>query len=274
MLQQALVKDWGLSIRRSCRLVGLSRSRLNVPYQVQEAALRAEIRRLSYKHPRFGYRRIHALLPGAGHTVSVRRVRRIRAEEGLQVKKKTRRKRKKGNRPVPEKATAPNHVWTVDFVHDRLSRGGSIRLLTVLDEFTRESLCIRIERRLKSEDVRLTLETLFKDYGTPMYLRSDNGAEFVARCLQNWLAEQNTRPLFIEPGSPWQNGKCESFNGRFRDECLNMEWFDSLKEAQMLVESWRHHYNTERPHSALNYQTPRQFIQQWQISQQALRKTA
>jgi putative transposase len=274
MLQQALVKNWGLSIRRSCRLVGLSRSRLNAPYPVQEAALRAEIRRLSYKYPRFGYRRIHALLPGTGHAVSIRRVRRIRAEEGLQVKKKTRRKRKKGNRPVPEKATAPNHVWTVDFVHDRLSRGSSIRLLTVLDEFTRESLCIRIERRLKSEDVRLTLETLFKDYGIPMYLRSDNGAEFVARCLQDWLAEQNTRPLFIEPGSPWQNGKCESFNGRFRDECLNMEWFDSLKEAQMLVESWRHHYNTERPHSALDYLSPHHFIQKWRQEQMQLRQIA
>lgn len=274
MLQQALVKDWGLSIRRSCRLVGLSRSRLNTPYRVQEVALRTEIRRLSYKYPRFGYRRIHALLPGTGHTVSVRRVRRIRAEEGLQVKKKTRRKRKKGSRPVPEKANAPNHVWTVDFVHDQLNRGSSIRLLTVLDEFTRESLCIRVERRLKGEDVRLTLETLFKDYGPPMYLRSDNGAEFVGRCLQDWLAEQNTRPLFIEPGSPWQNGKCESFNGRFRDECLNMESFDSLKEAQMLVESWRHHYNTERPHSALNYQTPQQFIRHWRQEQIQLRQVA
>lgn len=274
MAQQALVQSRGLSIRRSCRLVGLSRSRLNAPYRVQEVVLRADIRRLSYKYPRFGYRRIHALLQQAGQTVSVRRVRRIRGEEGLQVRKKTRRKRKKGNRPVPEKATAPNHVWTVDFVHDRLSRGSSIRLLTVLDEFTRESLCIRVERRLKGEDVRLTLEALFKDYGIPMYLRSDNGAEFVSRCLQSWLAEQNTKPLFIEPGSPWQNGKCESFNGRFRDECLNMELFDSLKEAQMLVESWRHHYNTERPHSALNYMTPHQFIQQWRQSRDALRKIA
>jgi putative transposase len=274
MLQQALVRDRGLSIRRSCRLVGLSRSRLNAPYQVQEAELRIAIRQLSYKYPRFGYRRIHALLHQAGRTVSVRRVRRIRGEEGLQVKKKTRRKRKKGNRPVPEKATAPNHVWTVDFVHDSLSRGSSIRLLTVLDEFTRESLCIRVERRLKGEDVRLTLETLFKDYGIPLYVRSDNGAEFVAQCLQKWLAEQNTRPLFIEPGSPWQNGKCESFNGRFRDECLNMEVFDSLKEAQMLIESWRSHYNTERPHSALNYQTPHQFIRQWRQSRDALRKIA
>lgn len=274
MLQQVLVRNRGLSIRRSCRLVGISRSRLNTPYQVQEAELRAEIRRLSYKYPRFGYRRIHALLPQAGQTASVRRVRRIRGEEGLQVKKKTRRKRKQGNRPVPEKAAAPNHVWTVDFVHDSLSRGSSIRLLTVLDEFTRESLCIRVERRLKGEDVRLTLETLFKDYGIPLYLRSDNGAEFVSQCLQSWLAEQKTKPLFIEPGSPWQNGKCESFNGRFRDECLNMEWFDSLKEAQMLVERWRYHYNTERPHSALNYQTPHQFIREWRQAQDALRKIA
>lgn len=145
MAQQALVQNRGLSIRRSCRLVGLSRSRLNAPYRVQEAALRAEIRRLSYKYPRFGYRRIHALLQQAGEAISVRRVRRIRGEEGLQVRKKTRRKRKKGKRPVPENATAPNHVWTVDFVHDCLSRGSSLRLLTVLDEFTRESLCIRVE---------------------------------------------------------------------------------------------------------------------------------
>lgn len=274
MLQQVLVRSRGLSIRRSCRLVGLSRSRLNTPYQVREAELRAEIRRLSYKYPRFGYRRIHVLLQQAGQTASVRRVRRIRGEEGLQVRKKRRRKRKQGKRPAPEKAAAPNHVWTVDFVHDSLSRGSSIRLLTVLDEFTRESLCIRVERRLKGEDVRLTLQTLFKDYGIPQYLRSDNGAEFVSQCLQSWLAAQNTRPLFIEPGSPWQNGKCESFNGRFRDECLNMEWFESLKEAQMLVERWRYHYNTERPHSALNYQTPHQFIRQWWQDRDALRKIA
>lgn len=175
---------------------------------------------------------------------------------------------------MPEKATAPNHVWTVDFVQDRLSRGSSIRLLTVLDEFTRESLCIRVERRLKSEDVRLTLEVLFRDYGIPMYLRSDNGSEFIAACLQDWLTEQGTRPLFIDPGSPWQNGKCESFNGRFRDECLNMEWFDSLKEAQVVIEAWRHYYNQERPHSALKYQSPHQFIRHWQQTQVQLRQAA
>jgi putative transposase len=162
----------------------------------------------------------------------------------------------------------------VDFVHDRLSRGSGIRLLTVLDEFTRESLCIRVERRLKAEDVRLTLEVLFKDYGIPVYLRSDNGSEFIAQCLQGWLKEQGVKPLFIEPGSPWQNGKCESFNGRFRDECLNMEVFDSLLEAQFVIENWREHYNTERPHSALKYLSPARFIQHWKNCQEALRQIA
>jgi putative transposase len=120
----------------------------------------------------------------------------------------------------------------------------------------------------------LTLEVLFKDYGIPMYLRPDNGSEFIARCIQGWLETQGTKPLFIEPGSPWQNGKCESFNGRLRDECLNLEWFDSLKEAHVVIEAWRDHYNQERPHSALNYLAPRQFIQQWQQEQSILRKSA
>lgn len=248
---------------------------MNRPRLIEEEALKAEIRRLAHKHPRFGYRRIHVLLERLGWQVNVKRVRRIWSEEGLQVKKKRRRRRKRGlSVLIPEQAKSPGHVWTVDFVEDRLSRGGKIRLLTVLDEFTRESLCIRVERRLRSEDVRLTLEVLFQDYGIPLYLRSDNGSEFIAHCLQGWLETQGTRPLFIEPGSPWQNGKCESFNGRFRDECLNMEWFDNLKEAQVVIEGWRDYYNTERPHSALNYLSPHMFIQKWQRQQEILRKSA
>jgi putative transposase len=276
MIQQFLVRDWGLSIRKSCRLAGISRNHLNAPYRLKEEELRAEIRRLSFKFSRFGYRRIHTMLEKQGWIVNLKRVRRIRREEGLQVKKRRRKRKKSGGVTfmVPEQAKAPNHVWTVDFMLDRLNRGSSIRLLTVVDEFTRESLCIRVERSLKAEDVRLTLEALFKDYGTPAYLRSDNGSEFVARCLQDWLAEQGTRPLFIDPGCPWQNGKCESFNGRFREECLDMEWFDSLKEAQLVVEAWREHYNTERPHSSLGYLTPVEFIQHWQKNQEALRLAA
>lgn len=237
--------------------------------------LRQAIIRLSNRFPRFGYRRIHAILTKQeGWTINVKRVRRIRSEEGLQVKKKTKkRKRGQGAKP-PEQATAPNHVWTVDFVQDNLTRGSSFRMLTVLDEFTRQSLTIRVERSLKAVDVQMTLETLFKDFGVPMYLRSDNGAEFVAHCLQNWLKEQHTQSLFIEPGSPWQNGKCESFNGRFRDECLNMEAFDTLQEAQIVIEEWREHYNTERPHSALQYRTPEVFILDWHREQTALRLIA
>lgn len=248
---------------------------MNEPRLVDNEQLRIEIRRLSFQFPRFGYRRIHALLRELGWQVNVKRVRRIRREEGLQVKKKPlyKRRRGKGGKP-PEQATAPNHVWTIDFMQDRLSRGGKIRLLTVLDEFTRKSLCIRVERKLNSQDVQLTLETLFKDYGIPAYIRSDNGSEFVALALQNWFKQQHTKSLFIDPGSPWQNGKCESFNGRFRDECLNMEVFDSLPEAQIVVESWRDHYNHERPHSALKYLTPAKFIQQYECQQLQLRQIA
>lgn len=137
-----------------------------------------------------------------------------------------------------------------------------------------ERVCIRVERKLNSQDVQLTLETLFKDYGIPTYIRSDNGSEFVALALQNWFKQQNIQSLLIEPGSPWQNGKCESFNGRFRDECLNMEVFDSFPEAQIVVEAWREHYNHERPHSALKYLTPAKFIQQYECQQQQLRHIA
>jgi putative transposase len=273
-LFQAL-RERGLSKRQCARLVRVRRGRTKEPRDSKNETLRQTIIHLSNRFPRFGYRRIHAILVNKeGWRINVKRVRRIRVEEGLQVKKKTKkRKRGQGVKP-PEQATAPNRVWTVDFVQDRLTSGSSFRLLTVLDEFTRESLSIRVERSLRAEDVRLTLQTLFKDYGVPMYLRSDNGAEFVAHCLQSWLKEQHTQSLFIEPGSPWQNGKCESFNGRFRDECLNMEWFDSLKEAQVVIEAWRVHYNTERPHSALQYRTPEVFILDWQREQAALRLIA
>lgn len=265
----------GLSKRQCARLVRVRRGRTKESRDSRNETLRQAIIRLSNRFPRFGYRRIHAILVNQeGWTINVKRVRRIRGEEGLQVKKKTKkRKRGQGVKP-PEQATAPNHVWTVDFVQDRLTTKSSFRLLTVLDEFTRESLSIRVERSLRAEDVRLTLQTLFQDYGIPMYLRSDNGAEFIAHCLQGWLETQGTQSLFIEPGSPWQNGKCESFNGRLRDECLNMEAFDTLQEAQIVIETWRIHYNTERPHSALQYRTPVAFIQDWERQQAALREIA
>lgn len=241
-------------------MLGLSQSHVKAPEPVEEQSLLQRIRALAFAHKRYGYRRIWALLRREGLLINIKRVKRLWKKEGLQVRKRQKRKRKAGVTTLtPQKAASLNHVWTVDFVHDRLSRGGNLRLLSVIDEFTRQCLCIRVERSLKSEDVRQTLELLFQDYGKPLYLRSDNGSEFIARTLQGCLAQHGTKPLFIEPGSPWQNGKCESFNGKLRDECLNMEVFDTLKEAQIVIEAWRDEYNSFRPHSALNYQTPDMF---------------
>lgn len=254
----------GKASRRVCRLLGISQSHVKEPEVVEDAALVQRIRELAFKHKRYGYRRIRALLKREGILISMRRMKRIWQQEKLKVRKKQKRKRKPGLVTlIPEKAQTPNHVWTVDFVHERLSRGGKLRLLSVVDEFTRQCLSIRVERSLKSEDVRETLEVLFRDYGRPLYLRSDNGSEFIAACLQGWLKEHGTKPLLIEPGSPWQNGYCESFNGKLRDECLNMELFDTLKEAQVVIEDWRDEYNGFRPHSALGYQTPNQFAACW-----------
>ena len=255
-----------VSHRRCCVLVGLSRNTsFSSRRQIENDALLQEIHQLANRYNRFGYRRIHALLSKQqGLAVNVKRVHRLWKQEGLQVRKRKRRKRR-GNYTVliPQQAKSPNHVWTVDFVYDTLRHGRSIRLLSVVDEYTRECLALRVEYALKSEDVQITLQTLFHDLGRPLYLRSDNGAEFIAKSLQGFLSDHGTRPLFIEPGSPWQNGKCESFNGRLRDECLNAEWWGNLREAQNVIEQWRDHYNTERPHSALNYWTPKQFADQW-----------
>lgn len=214
----------------------------------------------------FGYRKIHGILTRQENwLVNRKRVHRLWKQEGLQVKPRKRRRKKKSGTLflIPQQAKSPNHVWTVDFVHDTLWHGRSIRLLSVLDEFTRECLCLRVDYSLKAKDVQETLETLFKDYGHPLYLRSDNGSEFIEKSLQGWLKEQGTKPLFIDPGSPWQNGKCESFNGKLRRECLNAEWWGNLREAQNVIEMWRDHYNTERPHSSLGNWTPRQFAHAW-----------
>jgi putative transposase len=150
----------------------------------------------------------------------------------------------------------PNHVWSYDFVHDKLANGGTLKLLCVLDENTRECLAIEVGRSLRNQDVILTLSRLMRLYGKPAYIRSDNGAEFTATAVMKWLCDQNVGPAFIKPGSPWQNGFVESFNGKLRDECLNREWFTSRLEAKIVIEKWRQFYNHERPHSALGNRTP------------------
>jgi putative transposase len=166
---------------------------------------------------------------------------------------------------VPQQATHPNHVWTYDFVFDTTSDSRTLKSLTLVDEFTRECLAIKVERRLPAKAVIEVLEQVFAERGVPKYLRSDNGPEFIAQAVQMWLKQRQVKAYYIEPGSPWQNACGESFNGKFRDECLNMEVFYSLAEATTIVQSWRHSYNCERPHSSLGYQTPAEFAASWRL---------
>jgi transposase InsO family protein len=214
---------------------------------------------LASKYGRYGYRRITAMLHREGWRVNHKRVERIWRREGLKVPK---RQPKRGRlwladgscmRRRPEYR---NHVWSYDFVADRTQDGRGLRMLTVIDEYTREALAIEVQRRLNSQDVLDVLRDLFVQRGSPAYIRSDNGTEFTAKAVREWLDRVAVKTLFIEPGSPWENGYNESFNGKLRDELLAREIFDSLTEAQVLVERWRTEYNQVRPHSSLGYRPP------------------
>jgi putative transposase len=241
-------------------LAGLSRSVFQYAIRPRdEAAVIEQLRVLAAKHPRFGYRRMWALLRRSGNKINAKRVHRLWKKLGLGVPRRRRKKRYKGNGSIPCKAEYPKHVWTYDFIHDSCANGRKLKMLTVSDEFTREGLAIETETRLPAGKVIAVLERLFKTHGAPKYLRSDNGPEFIAKALKEWLAQQKTETFYIEPGCPWQNGFVESFNGKFRDECLNAEIFNNLIQAKVVIESWRQHFNGERPHSSLGYQTPLEF---------------
>ncbi len=252
------MKKYGVKERLACRVLGQHRStqRKAPKGRSDDAALTADIIELATQHGRYGYRRITALLREAGWLVNVKRVERIWRQEGLKVPAK---QPKRGRlwlndgscvRLRPER---PNHVWSYDFVEDRTHNGRKFRMLNIVDEFTRECLCIRIDRKLKSSDVIDVLSDLFILRGVPGHIRSDNGPEFIAKAVREWITAVGARTAFIEPGSPWENGYCESFNSKLRDELLNGEIFYSLAEARIVIEGWRQHYNTRRPHSALSY---------------------
>jgi transposase InsO family protein len=218
---------------------------------------------LSLKHPRFGYRLITQLLRREGWEVNRKRVQRVRRQAGLQVVRKMgKRRRLRGGATERLRAAQAGQVWSYDFVHDRLENGAGIKMLTVLDEFTRECLGIKVARSITAADVVDYLEGLFLERGRPEHLRSDNGPEFVAGALRAWAQAGGMKVNYIEPGSPWENGHVESFHGKLRDGCLNRETFGNLLEARVLVEEWRRQYNEERPHSALGYQTPGEFGRQ------------
>ena len=250
-----------VSERVACRVAGQSRStqRYQPMLRDGEDALTQAIIALAGQYGRYGYRRITALLQEEGWSVGKDRVERIWHREGLKVPKKHKPRGRlwlnDGScvRLRPERA---NHVWSYDFVAARTHDGRSLRLLTLIDEFTRECLAIRVARRQNSVTVIETLSNVMLRRGVPEYIRSDNGPEMVSRLVRKWLPSVGAKTLYIEPGSPWENGYCESFNGKLRDELLNGEIFYSLKEAQVIIEQWRIHYNTKRPHSALGYRPP------------------
>jgi transposase InsO family protein len=252
---------FGVSERLACRVLGQHRStqRKILTGRSDEMALTGDITTLATEYGRYGYRRITALLWAAGWVVNVKRVERIWRREGLKVPS---RQPKKGRlwlndgscvRLRPER---PNHVWSYDFVEGRTHDGRKFRMLNVIDEFTRECLVIRIARKLKSTDVIDVLTDLVILRGAPDHIRSDNGPEFIAKAVRQWIAAVGAQAAFIEPGSPWENGYCESFNSKLRDELLNGEIFYSLAEARVVIEGWRQHYNTVRPHSSLGYKPP------------------
>ena len=250
-----------VSERRACAVVGQPRAtqRYLPTRKADEAALTQAIVSLASEYGRYGYRRVSALLKAQGWSVGKDRVQRIWRREGLKVPKKQRPRGRlwlnDGScvRLRPERA---HHVWSYDFVHHATHDGRSLRLLTLIDEFTRQCFAIRVARRFSGFNVIETLADTMLVHGIPEHLRSDNGPEMTSKAVREWLATVGTQILFIEPGSPWENGYNESFNGKLRDECLNGEIFYSLKEAKIVIEQWRHTYNTRRPHSSLGYRPP------------------
>jgi len=261
-----LERAYAVSERRACRVVDVPRSTKRRPSgRVEARKLVSRIHELSARYPRFGYRKIFYRLRREGWRVGRERVRLIRRAEGLRVPRRGPKRRRLGtSTQAIERATSPNHVWSYDFVSDQTTDGRTLRFLTVVDEFTRESLWIECARHLTSVDVVRVLEQLVELRGCPTAIKSDNGPEFVANKVQEWIANRGIGAVYIEPGSPWQNGHNESFNGVFRDGCLDRWLFESLREAREATEAWLREYNQERPHGSLEGLAPLEFFELWE----------
>jgi putative transposase len=261
-----LVKQRRSSQRRACAVVRIPRSlvRYIIRRRKDEAELIKKIHKLAIRHSRYGYRRITVLLRREGFRVNKKRVHRIWKSEGLGLPRKRPKRRRIGpTGEIVNKAEYPNHVWSYDFVEDRTERGGKLRILVIIDEHTRECLAIWVEPSIPASVVTRVLEWLFLTRGVPKYIRSDNGPEFVSRAVCQWLESSGCQTLFINPGSPWENGYIESFNDKLRDECLNREIFRNGRDAQAIVEAFRQEYNNYRPHSSLDYLTPVEFARRY-----------
>jgi len=265
-----LEEEKGRSERRACGVVGISRSVVRyVPRsRGDETKLRKAIRRIAHENKRAGYRMIAARLRNEGWEVNMKRVHRICKEEGLSLRRKRPKRWNYGPKgEVRKKAERPNHVWSCDFVEDRTSRQDRIRLLTVIDEYTREALAILVRPWISSAEVIDVLEGLIESRGAPEHIRCDNGPEFISNAMKEFLQEAGCETIYITPGSPWQNGAIESFNRTLRDECLNMNIFHNGVEARRIIEDWRMEYNEHRPHSSLGYLSPGEFARKYENEQ-------
>ena len=253
--------NFQVSQRRACRVIGQARStqRRRPVRRSDEDRLTHRIIQLATCYGRYGYRRVTALLHREGWRVNHKRVQRIWRQQGLRVPAKQRKRGRlwlNDGSCVRHRAERKDHVWSYDFIHDRTHDGRAVKILSIVDEYTRECLALKASRNLNSADVLEALDELFILRGIPGHIRSDNGPEFIALAVREWFDTLHIKPLYIEPGSPWENGYVESFHGKLRDELLKGEMFDTLWEAQVLLEWWRREYNTFRPHSSLGYRPP------------------
>lgn len=259
--------ELAVSERRACTALRQPRAtqRYRGRRRDRDAALASELRRISRERPRAGYRMATALLRRAGMVVNAKRVQRLWREEGLKVPRRQRKRQRLGhsdNGTQRLRATRVNEVWSYDFVFDQTEDGRRLKWLPICDEFSRENVALEVERRMESRDVIRILDAAVSERGAaPDFIRSDNGPEFIAHAVQEWIERRGFKTLYIAPGSPWENAYSESFNSRFRDEFLNRESFASVLEAKVLGKEYRHNYNHSRPHSALDYQTPVEFAQ-------------
>jgi putative transposase len=259
--QVAYARLRGLSGRRACALLSVARSTLGYQSRLttRDAPALVAMHRLAAQYPRYGYRRIRIFLQREGHTMSTDRIHRLWRQAGLQVPRRRPRRRAAVSRPRPLPAAAANHVWAYDFVFDTCANGQTLKCLTIVDEWTRECLAIDVAGGIRSGRVIDVLTQLVSVHGTPRYLRSDNGPEFVAAAILRWLQGAAIDTALIDPGKPWQNATDESFNGKLRDECLSLQWFRNRVDARVSIDQWRRHYNEVRPHSSLAYLTPLEF---------------
>ena len=259
--QVAYVRRRGISLHRACALLQVARSTMGYESVLakRDAPVIAAMREIAAQYPRYGYRRIQVFLARRGLAMSADRAYRIWKKAGLQVPRRRPRRRVATGRPRPLPATGVNQVWAYDFVFDACANGQQLKCLTVIDEYTRECLAIEVAGSLRSGRVIEVLSKLISTRGAPTYLRSDNGPEFVSRAVLKWLLASEIETAPIDPGKPWQNGANESFNGKFRDECLGMQWFKNRIDAKVVIEDWRKAYNRVRPHSSLGNLTPAEY---------------